>query len=274
MVTFWGMKGQISYSAVAKLGFQTVFPFASGLWWYTTSYILFLLICPLLTNGLRRLNSQQHGMLAIGLLGLYSLVPPTFFGLNMEYSIVLFVYCYILMTWIRWHHASLSKNRTSACHLLIFGLLFGLGTQVIVQLLSPDRPIMTLWMNMPRCLPSLCIALALIILGTTAKPRYSHYINVVAASTLSVYLVETSTFGKTILLNILVPLPTGAGILGIGCLLAIALYCGVIAVDLVREWIYARTIDRNQSCQASYICDWLYEIAQRILRRIEVDNGQ
>ncbi|RYN12392.1 symporter [Bifidobacterium animalis subsp. animalis] len=253
---------------VTRQGFNALFPCATGLWWYTTSYVLFLLICPLLTRGLRQLSFKAHASLFVALILIYGFTPNVIFPLNNTYTFVLFVYLYILMTFLRWRVPQVCANRSFAKKLIYIGLIFGLGSQIIVQCFSPSKTynMTPLWLNSPRCLPSMCIGFGLLVLAFSAKNHYNKIVNRFAASTLSIYLVGASPF---VLLNQSsiaerIPLLGGIGAIAILSGLLLCLYICVLLFDLVRQYIYTITVDRNNSEQASWICKNLLSLRETI----------
>lgn len=261
-MVIWHLEGnQPGMKKVGLLAFKSVFPFAANLWWYPTSYILFLLICPLLTRGLKALSQWQHASLCVGSLLLFGLVPSRLFPLDMGYSLVCFLYLYVLVSFLRWYLPEVCHNRNIAKKLILFGLVFGIGTQLIIQCAFPNNGYLWyLWMNCPRCLPSLCIAFGVIILAVERKPRYSRVVNYIAGSTLAVYLVCTHTFADLILKPLAKLTPVGIVSILIVIGMSIVTYAAAIVVDAIRRWIFSCSVDRNVPAQNAWIIDHLLSI--------------
>lgn len=78
----------------------------------------------------------------------------TFFPMDLTYSIVLFVYLYIIVTFLRWHLTDLCVNRRFAKKMLAIGLFFGLSSQFIVQCFSPDDGYLYYFLGEYSSLPS------------------------------------------------------------------------------------------------------------------------
>lgn len=172
------------------------------------------------------------------------------------------------MTFLRWRVPQVCANRSFAKKLIYIGLIFGLGSQIIVQCFSPSKTynMTPLWLNSPRCLPSMCIGFGLLVLAFSAKNHYNKIVNRFAASTLSIYLVGASPF---VLLNQSsiaerIPLLGGIGAIAILSGLLLCLYICVLLFDLVRQYIYTITVDRNNSEQASWICKNLLSLRETI----------
>lgn len=263
----WHMRGEMpEMKTLASLGLKTMFPFAAKLWWYPTSYMLFLMACPLLTRGLRLLTRERHAALCVGLLLIFGWTPASVFPLDMSYSIVLFFYLYVLVCFVKWHMPFLYKSRSLAYVLLAFGLTVGLGSQLIIECVLPNRIVWTMWMNSPRCLSTICIALAIVVMATTAKPRYSRVINYVAASTLAVYLVCTHMFANLILRPMVSPLHPDIASVGKIVAMAAIIYIVSLIIDILRHWIFSWTIDRNINQQNDWIIDSLRRLYDRGVR--------
>ncbi|WP_024541177.1 acyltransferase family protein [Bifidobacterium choerinum] len=263
-LTIWHMRGTTPEGKpLAALGLKTIFPFAANMWWYPTSYMLFLLVCPLLTRGLRALPRARHAALCVGLLLMFGWTPASIFPLNMIYSIVLFVYLYILMCYVKWHMPDFVANKGIGYRLLIFGLILGLGSQLIVQCIMPNRAIWTVWMNSPRCISSICVALGIVVLATTARPRHSRSVNYVAASTLAVYLVCTHPCAALVLVPLVATEPSG--FVGVTKLVGLALlvYLVALMLDMLRHWMFGWSIDRNVQPQNA----WIAATAEKLLDR-------
>lgn len=189
----------------------------------------------------------------------------TFFPMDLTYSIVLFVYLYIIVTFLRWHLTDLCVNRRFAKKMLAIGLFFGLSSQFIVQCFSPDDGYLYyFWANTPRCLPSICIALAFLIFATTARERFSKIVNYLAASTLSVYLVVTSQMGEMVLR--MFARMASPGLWGIVFILVVALvvYAGILVADMVRHWAFSKTFNLNEANQLEWIWRHIHNVRDKV----------
>ncbi len=78
-------------------------PLSFDLWWYATSYALFLLFLPYLSRGLQPLGRKLHGMLAASLLviwGIVGIIPLIRFNLR-KMSVFVFLYWFILISYYK-----------------------------------------------------------------------------------------------------------------------------------------------------------------------------
>ncbi|MCH4853774.1 acyltransferase [Bifidobacterium pseudolongum] len=266
----WHMQGGMpGIKTLTSLGVKTVFPLATNLWWYPTSYVLFLLICPLLTQGLQLLTRERHATLCIGLLLIFGWMPESIFPLDMKYSIILFVYLYILICFIKWHIPSMCKSRLYAYHFIVVGSGIALTSQALVQCMSPNKIMGHMWMNSPRCISSICIALGIVIIATTSKAHHSQTINYVASSTLAVYLVCTHQFIKLALRPVMQYIQPGAGGVVKVLMVALSIYTAALSVDMMRHWVFGWLVDRNVGCQNAWIIGKLERIRNYGIQVIE-----
>lgn len=53
---------------------KSLLPLIYGVWWYPTSYAVFLLFLPFLEQGLKALGKRNHLILAVVSLGLYGVI--------------------------------------------------------------------------------------------------------------------------------------------------------------------------------------------------------
>lgn len=274
-VSLWKYQNRLQTASLVKLTIHTVFPFITATWWYPTSYMLFLIVCPFLTRGLRVLTYTQHATLCIILLMLFGFLPASIaFPNDLAYSVALFLYLYVVMTFIRWHNPNFVTTHY-ARRLILFGLFIGMGSQVVAVAALPQSGILgALWMNCPRCIPSICIALGIIVLAINHKPRYSRLVNKMAAGTLAVYLLVTSDAvhdGLTIAAKHF-PLYAGVGAIGLSVCVALLIYIFAIALDCVRQLLYSATIDRNEAKQNAHIISLCVHFRDAIVRRIQNNN--
>lgn len=95
------------------LALRCFLPLSLNIWWYPTSYALFLIFLPFLNVGMRRLSQRQHCQLAcicLLLWGLLGLIPKLSYNLT-ESTVFVFIYWYILISYYRWHMKPFSTRR-------------------------------------------------------------------------------------------------------------------------------------------------------------------
>ncbi len=225
----------------------TVFPFITGHWWYPTSYILFLLGFPWLTEGLKQLGKKKHGLLALLLCSLQGIFPWSIVHLNIGYNITLFIYLYILLSFLRWYMPEIMVNTNVARILISTGFLFGIFSVVGIQLLNPNAQ-NRVWLNCPSCFPALFIALGLLIYANENNQFYNQIINKLASATLGVYLILTNVGIADGLSYLQHEISSGNGLLRI-CIIglsAIIFFCFGLCFDLVRQLVFSAFFDVNK----------------------------
>lgn len=174
---------------LAKLAIESVFPLASGLWWYPTSYALFLLFMPFLIKGLHALSKRSHCILAVTMLLLWSNLIPLF-SFDAAYpSVLLFVGWAVAITYYRWYMKSLS---TKGCMLLIFAG-FGIASMywVVANTISAATGVEAFQTQLALCYrtPGVLMAFGIFLL-VERFPFYNGALNWIAQSALGVYLIH------------------------------------------------------------------------------------
>lgn len=117
------------HELTASLVIQSVFPTLTGLWWYPTSYCLFLLFLPFLTSGLRSIGKEKHKQLCIiiviayfVIVGFLSVFISAYVDINLDITtnnVVVFLIYYPLITYYRWYLTPF--NRKISLYLIFIG---------------------------------------------------------------------------------------------------------------------------------------------------------
>ncbi|WP_317642888.1 acyltransferase family protein [Bombiscardovia apis] len=230
-----------------------LFPFATGSWWYVTSYGLFLLISPFLTIGLKRMGPRLHAILACGLLILYGFTSAAVFSLDMTGSVFIFTYVYILMSYIRWYIPTLLESRKAGTVLIIFGLVLGYTSQWTLAKIVP----INWWLFHMRNATSLAISLGLIVLAINRPATHSRIINKLASTTLSIFLLQVSVFGTCyshFTYSNALGDARGVRLFLLDFLLAIIFFVACVSFDLLRQLFFALTVDKAEG----KLFEWIY----------------
>lgn len=261
--------GSFSLGGLCHALFGAFFPLMSSHWWYTTSYAIFLLLCPFLNEGLRSLDKRAHSLLCFVLLFLYSLFPYSFLNglirFDMSYSVWLFVYQYVLITCLRWHYSEFLLNGRLGKRLLALGLALGIGTQILFgfPLLIMGKSMLShqLWLNTPACLPPMFLALGALIIASTKNPRTNLIINKAATGTLAVYLILTDTVASRLIGGAVGSLGlNGMAYMMFSLAVAMGVFVSCILFDLLRQRLmrpFSSMIDRA----ADWVVALLHEMA-------------
>ena len=227
------------------LGVVSAFPVLTGLWWYTTAYVIFVLICPWLSIGLKAIGKAGHGFIAVLGLVMWGILP--FFTKGMGLSAFMFIYLFILMAYIRWYRQDWERSRPLAWVLTLGGLLICSASYVLRKMFLDSFT----YGSDPWYLPSMCTALGIILLATQSKPHHSRFVNSIAQSTLAVYLVHLDWGIMPLWQNIIAHALINLGVTNSPWLLfaahflcVVLLYLFIIAIDMVRRVLFDLTINR------------------------------
>ena len=248
--------GSFSLGGLCHALFGAFFPLMSSHWWYTTSYAIFLLLCPFLNEGLRSLDKRAHSLLCFVLLLLYSLFPYSFLNglirFDMSYSEFLL-------------NGRLGKR------LLALGLALGIGTQVLFgfPLLIMGKSMLShqLWLNTPACLPPMFLALGALIIASTKNPRTNLIINKAATGTLAVYLILTDTVASRLIGDAVGSLGlNGMAYMMFSLAVSMGVFVSCILFDLLRQRLM-RPFSSMINRAAEWVIVLLHEMAMATYRK-------
>ena len=251
---FFASKGEL-----LKQGMDSVLPVISGLWWYPTAYVLFVLIHPFINRCLQAAGKKVHRGLVLVTFAIWGVMP--FFPINMDLNVLLFVYQYALLAYIRWYHDDLLKSRKLKKTLIVVGLGAGVGFDSVVSIVGA----LVGWnhtytyMNQAWSFPSLFTALGLLMWAYQREEGHSAGINAIASATLAPFVLSmyppTAHALKATFDAWTGDINAGQGLaLNIGWILLI--FAVGIAFDFIRQTLFKITVDRNKySCFEAF---WSY----------------
>ena len=236
-----------------KILISAILPTSTDLWWYTTSYIVFLILFPFLTIGLKSLGRKFHRNCCLVCIILWSigggLISFVSFDMTKE-NVLIFIYLYTLVSYWRWYQPELIARRTAIVFIILgyaISIASVLALTPITLTLDRGKHQQTMLGQNEWMLPIMLIGFGMFSL---AKQHHftNRVVNSIAKSTLAIYLITVyppisvllweQTFSmKNIYSNpLLMPYA-----LGIAALTASA----CIAIDFIRRGIFAISIDRN-----------------------------
>lgn len=252
---------------LAKLTANTVLPLMTSLWWYPTSYCLFMLMAPFITPALRTLGRTKHAMLAATLVLVWGILP--YFTPDMNYGVLLFLYLYVIISYIRWYEDELINSATVARAMVFIGLASGLAIDFIFNaLIGHSNPYS--YFNAPWKLPSIAVGVGLLMLAHQHQRMRSKVINAVASTMLVVYLIVTYPVCGALFAWLIkeYAAPQGPWLqLVMSALLAVVVYCLGILLDFLRQIIFRATIDRRQGHWFAVIWERTSVLANALLKR-------
>ena len=204
-------------------------PLSFDLWWFVSSYMVLLLISPILNKGIEMINRQQHRLIVAGLL-IYTYILGYFNWANSRDFVFLFT-IYMVARYIRLY----PKNRlASLCQ------HYG-GAILITYFLIPILMVY-IGINWELCMvkflqnnnPLILIGCTWLILLAEKYKTYNRQINWLASSSLAIYLITEYPSIRYDLCPVLLR-PTLHG-WGIGLVLLICLAC--ILFDKIRDKVF------------------------------------
>ncbi|WP_274518198.1 acyltransferase family protein [Bifidobacterium magnum] len=172
---------------------KSLFPIITGVWWYITSYILFLLILPFLLTGLRKIGQKMHLALCSILFVvwgmIYGLFPKNLFGFPSN-NIGEFIYLFILISYYRWYMNKISNK--IACSMIAIGfsliILVDVSGGMLYSLTGDSifKALQNIY-EIGAKLPVVLIGFGMVQLATTFE-FHNSFINLLASTTLGVYM--------------------------------------------------------------------------------------
>lgn len=270
---------------VIALAPKSMLPLSFDLWWYPTSYALFLLFLPYLSRGMQSLGQSMHGVLAASLLciwGVAAFIPKVEFNLDKP-SVFIFIYLFILISYYKWYMKDFS-NRT--CILMVFvGLIINTICWLIAAVVSQyaakiGTPINALYrlqsyLQTRWSLTEIMIGFGIFLLFSR-RIYYSKFINVLAASAFGAYLIHCYPSINRIWLTIVpasqVYQSSWSIILGLLWPLAVFIIC--LLADLLRQGLFAITVNRNKGKWFELFCSFVSRRIKRINQKHKQNQGQ
>nr|WP_147349552.1 acyltransferase [Bifidobacterium adolescentis] len=173
---------------------KSIFPLVKGLWWYASSYVLFLLLLPPLRIGLQALNQSIHKYLSVLVIGVWGIVAlfPRLGSINTANGAFGMALCLVLIAYYKWYMKPIS-SRSLVC------TLSGCIAAVIawwacIKLVGAELHISSAymvyltqgWPSLFPCIISFCIFILF------SRLHFSNcLVNKIASCTFGIYLIHT-----------------------------------------------------------------------------------
>ena len=238
--------GYINLPLVAK----SVFPLSTGIWWYPTTYAVFLLISPYLYKGIRSLSKKELQGLIVVMIILWSvttLVPFFSYGSN---NFLCFVMLYAIVFYIRNHASEKKYNKKLYILMIVIGYILAFLSIVFMDLLGTKIGLAAEYScyfirGNYRILPMI-ISVGIFLWSLNLRLQ-SRAVNYIASLMFGVYLIhmyppiETLLFTRvfdisSIINNAYLPLITSADIL--------LLFVACSAIEAFRKILFTYVFDR------------------------------
>lgn len=272
---------------------HSLFPMSTNMWWYVTSYGIFLLIHPYLNKGLQLIGRQAHAQLCIVMFTMWSLIAGfnPFAELNMADGITLFVYLYTLISFLRWHTLfrytttdkpsdSLASENThqpkSSMKSISFILLFSgfslltagnISGQLLFLLFGSWSKSAVFLASSTWKLPIMLIGFGALTAARNSEWRFAP-VNIVAKSSLAVYLITEYPPMREILwkrLFNLSPMYNSWFLVAYTCGVIVLVVVACFVLDSIRRGLFMISIDRNPGKLFDFLTERL--LASNLYRR-------
>lgn len=241
---------------------RSMFPLATNLWWYATSYAVFLVLLPFLQRGLKALGRKNHGELAAVMFVLWTLIggviPQISYDMR-EMNVLEFIYLFVLVAWWKWYGFMVPTRWSASMVLAGFSFVAGyvLVASMVFSFTGKGRDLQSAVVDSSWTLPVLLIAFGLFSIAVKGSLRMRS-VNWVAGSAFAVYLISQ----HPLVARWIWDGPVGFGpllssswlpLISLGIVLAVFLAC--VVLDVARRGIFHLTVDRHPG----KVFDYLWE---------------
>lgn len=247
--------------------FVTATPILHDIWWYATSYMIFVIFAPILVTALHGIGQKKHALLCVVSLilwGVFTLIPKV----NLDFvalSVFAFIYWFVLVSYYRWYMNGFSVRQ--CWELIICGELIYMACWFITNFVPRFRGLQE-FIFLDAKLPSLMIGFGLFVLFERVH-FCNGLINWIASTMFGVYLIHQHPAVNDLLWVYLFPFTkiwswqhsVVKALLIIVCILVFG-----IVVDSFRRLLFTVTIDRHKGRWFD-IC-WDSRIANNIRTKI------
>ncbi|ANU43110.2 acyltransferase family protein [Bifidobacterium animalis] len=242
----------ISKSVVVLSLFPTI---SSRVWWYVTAYIIFLVLCPSLTKGLRAIGKGTHSALcAVLLIGwgfIAGMLPNTILDSEVD-GFINFLFIYVLVSFYRWYLDD--WNSRTAWIMIIAGIL-----TIALAIISIQTLGLALGSDSIRAhanyISQSCVKLPVLLIGFgmmilfERKYYTNKVINTIASTTFGIYLihdypaVREMLNGSSINLNAIYNNPQ---VILTFFIIIFTVFFSCMLMDLLRQCLFKITVDRHE----------------------------
>ena len=239
----------------------TVFPMSKNLWWYATTYMIFLLLSPFLIQGLRSLSKKCHmqcSLVMIFLWGVLYVVPASNTNINM--NVVGFVYVFTLVAYYKWYMVPIRPN--VAWILVLGGTVLIVVWDVFVTVGLNNNPIKGEILSMVErewSIPVLAVSLGMFELFRRMR-LCSIIVNRCAVATFGVYLITDHPFMRNLLwgqwfdISRIYYAHSCLGICVRCCVVIFGVFAAAMLLDMLRLVLFAFTVDRRKGHWFDIVC--------------------
>lgn len=254
--------GQNTIGAAAII--KSFLPLSTDLWWYPTSYAVFLVILPFLNAGLRIMNQKQHFMMVVVTILMWTIiggwVPQIQFDM-VEMNFIEFVYLFVLISYFKLY--GIVVPRRISILMILGGFLivaiYVFATQFMFIKTNNHADLQSYIVDKAWTLPVLLISFGMFSIALQSRME-NRAVNWIAKSAFATYLISqhpivanylwNNTFDfKAIYESAWLPFAS------LGTIVLVFIVCTLL--DLVRRGIFAFTCDRKRGGWFEKAWQWL-----------------
>lgn len=236
-----------------KLIVGAVLPVSTNLWWYATSYQVFLIVLPFLNLGLKALGKTRHRVCCLVLLFMWSVSGGlvSFISYNMvPQNVLIFLYLYVLVSYWRWYVPSALSHKNALILIITGYFITVIGVVAMSWMTSKigkGEHLQTMLGQNEWMLPVMMIAFGLFSIFKEKSFSFT-VINFCAKSMFAVYLISAHPamprllwhwlFDMTNVYHSVMIVPYSLGV----CFLCL---CACILIDIVRRILFDLFLKQN-----------------------------
>ncbi len=230
------MLGVVPFTWGGLLTYAT--PVCSDIYWFVTSYLVLLLLAPLLSMATERLTQRQYlWVLAVGFVVCFQPLLGQF--LVDGHKILLFVFLFLMGGYIRKYGQKPCGDRKTVvtCYVAILFMMYAYVLYKNLHLQNPRFQIYAMAYH-GLVLP-LSVAFFLWVKSLPIGPRPGHYVNAIASLSFAVYVIHDHPIVHDILwshVNILLSHAAPWAIPLLCLLIGVAVFLACILIEKLRQW--------------------------------------
>lgn len=254
------------------------FPLCLNLWWYATSYALFLLFLPFLLMGMKALGRSWHKALALIVLilwGILGMIPHVEFNLYTG-SVFVFVYWFILITYYKWYMRKVTIKQ--AWLMIAAGVFMNIVYWIVSNLFYIHTGRFVSLQNFTSdhwFISSMLIGFGMFSLAIE-KVWHSLFVNTLAGSAFGVYLIHT--YGTVPLIwdriaSIRIAYNSNDPVLFGACAI-VCIFLTCLSLDLVRQFLFKITVDRHKGRLFDRCWSWAERCLSRSGKHADMNEGK
>lgn len=202
----WIVVSFLTHNEISLLSLiKCIIPFASGHYWYISTYVLLVLLSPVINKLIASLSKKQHMYTLLTMFITFSIIPTIIawedvYKINAGQSFIWFVFLYLLAAYFAKYSEFKRKTTTYFSLYLVFAVILFMAKIVISKISSQVLGYeygssVLLKYNSPLVLGG---GIALFATFLNLKMNYTLKVR---KYTLAVYLVTEHVLGKTIIWN-------------------------------------------------------------------------